>query len=169
MSRSTIALALTWLVLCASQPASGAPAYSLKEGQPRAGTSIVRTYARGPLPFDKAWAELSAEQQALVRAGYVDLPADDEPPFPADGLGPMAKVLIEGLWRLQLDGPVRLRVQVDADGRASDAQVLDCPGGDVAARFAGGVATLTRFKPARCAGQPCAKAYLLELTAEAWR
>ncbi|MBI3368524.1 MAG: hypothetical protein HY021_08800 [Burkholderiales bacterium] len=149
--------------------ASAAPGYVLKENQPRAGTSIVRAYARGPLPFDKAWAELNAEQQAQVRAGYADLPAGDEPPFPAEGLGPMTRVMVEGLWRLQLDGPVRLRVQVDAEGRASDAEVIACPGGEVAARFAGGVATLTRFKPARCAGLPCAKPFVLELTAETWR
>jgi hypothetical protein len=143
--------------------------YTLKDERARVGTSIVRTRATGPLPFDKTWSELDSAQRAAARASYRGMPASDEPPFPAAGLAPMARILVEGLWRMLADGDLRLRVQVDADGRASNVDIIDCPAGKAGAEFAAGVVTLTPFKPAVCDGRPCAGSFLLELVVAVWR
>lgn len=143
--------------------------YTLKDERARVGTSIVRTRATGPLPFDRTWAMLDPAQRAVARAPYPDMPAADEPAFPADGLAPMVRLLVEGLWRLQADGLVQMRVQVDAAGVAGKAEIIRCPGGAAGAEYAAGIVALTPFKPALCGGKPCAGSFLLELDVATWR
>lgn len=157
------------LVLSAALTAANATTYVLKQDRPKVGSSITHTLTKGQLPYDKRWGDLTPEQQTLVRQGQPELPASDNPPFPAEGLGPMYRKLIDGIWQLQLDGPVKLRVKVDADGRATDVDVLACPGGAVAEKFASGIFLLTPYSPGTCSGRPCAKSYLVDLVIEPWR
>ena len=167
--RRFAAPALAAMLLLASLTPANAATYVLKQDRPRVGSSITHTLTKGPLPYDRRWSDLTPEQQALAREGQPDLPAGDSPPFPAEGLGPMYRKLIDGIWQLQLDGPVKLRVKVDAEGRATDVDVLTCPGGAVAEKFASGIVLLTPYSPGICGGSPCAKSYLVDLLIEPWR
>ena len=116
------------------------------------------------VPFDKGYADMTPAQQALVRARYVLLDDGDEPPYPLGGVQQQFKWVTQAADKL--DGPtgrLRLLVQVDSTGKASAVSLFETPD-----RKLGEVATMmlleTKYKPAICAGKPCAMAYPFELT-----
>ena len=138
--------------------ASAADMYALRDDQPETGSNIYRTLVTWPVPIDARYEELTAQQKALVRADYVQLAADDEPPYPAYGLtGPLRE--IGNLRRAWVDGGViHVAIRVDAEGRPLGAAVLKAPDEKVAKAV---TFTLmhTRYKPARCHGAPCEADY----------
>ena len=150
------------MALCTSVAAvfaaSAADQYALRDDTPETGSNIVRTLVMWPVPVDASYEELTPQQRGVVRADYVTLAADDEPPYPAYGMTPVLRE-IGNLRRAWVDaGTVHIAVRVDASGRPIGAAVLKAPDEKIARAI---TFTLmhTRYKPARCHGAPCEADY----------
>jgi len=158
-----LALAISLVAAHAVAPAqdpSPNAGFRIKEETPTTGSNIKRdTVWGGSLPFDKAYAQLSPEQQQSLKSRFVQMGEGDEPPFPVDGLGPLIKAIIK-VNELVTDtlGRLELEVLVDASGTPTRVDVLRSPD-PVLARHAAALAMLTRFKPALCKGSPCAMGF----------
>lgn len=160
--RWRLALATLALPCClaAAQDAAPKPGFSLKEDTPRTGSNIKRdTVWGGALPYDKAYAELTPEEQRTFKARYMEMAEGDEPPFPVDGLGPLLGAISKanqaaraGFGRLEMD------VFVDETGTPSKVDVIQSPDARLA-KHAATIAMLTKFKPALCKGTPCAMGF----------
>jgi hypothetical protein len=130
--------------------------YHLARPDARTGSNIRQRVVSGSdVPLDKTYAELSAEHRARVRALYEALAADDEPPFPADGLKPVYSAMADLQHHLLVKGRLTLVASVGADGDVTAVQALGSPDADMV-RAAANVLMLTKFKPATCKGKPCA-------------
>ncbi|WP_457426745.1 hypothetical protein [Roseateles sp. P5_E7] len=114
------------------------------------------------LPLNRRYAELDAKEKALVRANYEGMPEADEPPFPADGLLPVMTTLHIGAERGFPLGKLAVVVDVDSSGKVQHAQTFGKVDADFA-RFAASVLARTPFKPAVCAGNPCAMQYVFRI------
>lgn len=117
------------------------------------------------IPFDKAYAQLSAAQQQAVREQYGLLHETDEPPFPLNGLaGLTAKV--NRLMALEIpSGITTVKARVDAQGKADSVVVLRSPSPE----FGQAIALILmeeKFKPGLCQGVACAMVYKYSLRVE---
>jgi hypothetical protein len=132
------------------------PRYSLKQDQPDTGTSIKREIARGSvLPLDKAYGEMSPDEQSYVKSQYEQMALGDEPPFPTSGLRPIYKAIATGQQKLLVTGSMTLVVEVNDQGEATSVSVLRSPDPQMT-KFAASVLMLQKYKPALCDGRPCA-------------
>lgn len=153
--RHLIALGAILVPVFIAAGAAQAQDFNLREEGPALGTHITRRVVQGPLPFDKSWEQLTAEQQALVKSRYQQqMPAADEPPFPAHGLGPIYKAIVAIDKEIGIKGELSLSVDVDSQGKAVSVSVLKSPD-DQLARAVAAVVMMQEYKPAVCAGQPC--------------
>jgi hypothetical protein len=155
---AVIAAALALAGTAAAEDAT----YAFRD-QPRTGSHIRRNVAFGQVPFDKRYADLSETQKQVLRGAYERMSADDEPPFPVNGLSPVFRAL----GRLEKNdvrpGPIKAAVSVDQAGKPLTVRILTAPSdylGDVVARLL----LLERYKPALCGGQPCGQDFLLAAT-----
>ena len=131
-----------------------APEYAFKAEAPvrlRGGPVDVRWQA---VPFNRTYAQLSPAERTAFKSLYVDMPEADEPPFPAGGLKEIYEPIGQGQAALGATGPLVMEVVVGADGKPQEVHVLRSPSKRVT-QFVAGVAMVTPFKPAVCAGQPC--------------
>ena len=134
--------------------AGAADLYAVREDVPETGSNIVKATVYWPVPVNKRYAELTGEEQRIVRDEYV-LGARDEPPYPRDGMGPILADVARIQARNLGTGLLHLAVRVDARGEPQGVTVLSSPdkGIDHGAAFA---LMHTRYKPALCDGAPCA-------------
>ena len=143
-----------------------APVYTLKQERPRTGTNIPRDVVfASELPLNRRYGEMSEAEQRKVRSLFEAMPAGDEPPFPIDGLGPVYRAIQKVTERMQVRGDMTLVVRVAPDGEATSVQVLKSPDAE-ATRAVGSVLMLTRYKPAICAGTPCAMDYPFRISSQ---
>jgi len=160
MKRSLLALSAA-TVLCAALPASAAATYSLRE-PPGVGSMIPEAVITSPVPFDKTYAQLSAEQKATLAQDYESLAAGDEPPFPAQGLHPLTDSLLRFVHMVKPVGPLVAAVDVGPDGQARKVTVFRSPDPDLT-RLVTTLMIDQPYKPALCHGSPCAMQYVLRL------
>ena len=146
-----------------AQDTTPAPSLTIKESEPRTGTSIRRTVVTYNLPLNKTYHQLTHEQQEVVRDNYVALHPLDEPPFPAAGLGPLFTTLQKGATAFRAEGELVVFVAVGSDGRPTAATIVKTPNQKFG-EFAGSATLLTIFKPALCIGQPCAMEFPVRLS-----
>lgn len=143
----------------APRPSGDYEQFGLKEEYPAVGSHLRRNSAIGFAPMNATWQELTPEQQALIRGAYPALDDGDEPPYPLKGTaawyGDVAK-----LYRRFTDyrGNALVYVTVGADGKPTTASTFGVPHQEFA-RYLAMVAMIQRFKPALCAGTPCAMIY----------
>lgn len=160
------ASALLFLLMVCAAPgaAQDSPRYTLKERQPMTGSFIPRKTVTWSIPLDKTYDQLTPEQKASLRSQYVDMKAEDEPPFPAEGLGRMFEVMQEGTKKIRggVRGELYLIVHVSGTGEATSVEILRSPD-ERWGRFAAGVAMLTKYKPGICSGTPCAMEYQIRV------
>ncbi|GAP37864.1 energy transducer TonB [Piscinibacter sakaiensis] len=146
-----------------AQARPDAPRYALRAERAEVGSNVPRVVMRDSLlPFDKPYAGLSPEQQALVKGYYEAMGPADEPPFPRRGLREVYRAVSKAAEAVRGAGPVRLELDVDADGRPQALRVLESPG----PAFNRAVAVLlmdVAFKPASCEGTPCRMAFPVEM------
>ena len=135
--------------------AGAADLYVVRGDVPETGSNISKAVVHWPIPVDKRYEELSADQQRIVRDEYVRLGAQDEPPYPRNGmtpiLGEVARIQARGLGT----GILHLAVKVDARGEPQGVAVLRSPDNAVAHGVAYALMD-SRYKPAKCDGKPCA-------------
>ena len=133
-----------------------APRYSLKQQDPDTGTNIRRdAVSDSGIPVDKKYAELTAEQQGWLKSQYEDMAAEDEPPFPANGMAPIYKAVAVAQQRYPARGPLTLYVDVNSQGEATAVSVFESPDPQLAKAVAT-ILMLEKYKPAVCKGAPCA-------------
>ena len=130
------------------------------------GSSMSRRLAwSGKLPFDKTYADLTPAQQAYVRDQYDGLKAQEEPPFPRDGLRDVLRRVDEKVSqdtpRLE-PGPLLVVASVDAEGKVQKVKIYKEP--NVFASNAVSQALLaTPFKPATRDGAPIDMDFLFSI------
>lgn len=126
--------------------------FRLPDPEPGTGSRIRRDVAFWNLPLDKPYAALSEDEKARVRGMYEALPAECEPPFPADGL----KHLIEGMSKAQKAlterGDLFAIAMVDASGDVQNVSYYETPS-DEMAKAIGYLLVKEKFKPAMCDGR----------------
>jgi hypothetical protein len=130
--------------------------YGIKEEDPHTGGLIRRAaICCSRIPINRRYEELTDAEKAILNENYEKVDPGDEPPFPSDGLKPIYEALYRAQMKLLTEGELKLVVSVGPDGQATTVKALGSPSPEMT-RFASSVMLLTRFKPARCHGQPCA-------------
>src|SRR5882672_12925876 len=109
--RSAVIAVAVILNACQSNPVadarSQAARYSIRQDVPSTGSTIGREIVTGGLvPFDKRYAELTGEQQRVLKSQYERMGGADEPPFPVNGLRPIYLMLANGQQVLRVNGPL---------------------------------------------------------------
>jgi len=113
------------------------------------------------LPLNRRYAELDPAEKALVRARYDQLPAADEPPYPAEGLLPVFMTVQTGA-KLPAVGQLTLVADVDSSGRVQHVDTFGKIDAEFA-RFAARALAATPFKPGVCGGRPCNMQFVLKM------
>ncbi len=164
----TGALALAVLMILASTPSfsqTSAPAVTSEHGvraEEAPTGSMIRRYAirDTPLPVNKRYHEFSAEEKAKLHGYYENIVPGDEPPFPENGLNPVLNAIIKAQEKLRVRGDLFLIASVGSDGLVSEVKAIGSPSPEMT-QFAAATLVVTKFKPAICAGKPCAMQYPL--------
>ncbi len=144
--------------------ADSKPQYNIKEDEAFTGTSIRENevVSHDQVPINKRYDALSDDEKAIVRHWFAHLGPQDEPPYPADGLKPILNTMRLGEEKLREQGQLQLLATVAADGHVSQVQIIHAPSEEWG-KFASRVLLLTPFKPALCAGTPCAMDFPFEM------
>jgi hypothetical protein len=158
--RQIIVGALAGLALVVGAPHVGAQAsLPIVQARPDTGSRIRRELVKIFIPAEKRYDELTPDQKAKFLALFSNLGATDEPPYPADGLRPLAEAIVVAL----ADGPVGkgtlfVTVHVDEQGDAKSTAVYETPGSRVSREVAT-VLMKAKYKPAKCNGTPCSSEF----------
>ena len=148
-------LVLTHTAAIAAQGSEAPSQFVIKERDAQTGTNIrTKIVESVVIPLNKAYGELTPEQQAILKASYEHMPEGDEPPYPIRGLAPIYKSIAAGQQKLLVRGPLSMDVEVEADGTPSRIFVHESPSPEMT-RFAASILMLEQYKPAVCSGQPC--------------
>lgn len=113
------------------------------------------------LPLTKRWADFSPAEKAAFRENYENMKEGDEPPFPIDGLAPIVRRISEGIQKRGYEGEILIHVTVDAKGEATSVKLVKHPSVEIA-KFVAYALVTTKYKPALCAGVPCASEFPFE-------
>lgn len=160
-SESIVATAATWVALAGPATADSPPAprYSIKAPEASAGSMIRRTLFGGTkIPINLRYEQLSDADRQFLASCYEGLAAGDEPPFPLEGLQPIHEAILKGQDKLLVEGNLLLIASVGADGQVRSVKAIGSPSPEMT-NYVAAVLMFTRFKPGRCAGQPCAMEY----------
>ncbi|WGG50726.1 energy transducer TonB [Rugamonas sp. DEMB1] len=131
--------------------------YALKEAQ--TGSHLLRgTATNMQVPPQLPYARLTPEQQGIVKQPYGVLQTADEPPYPLAGAGAIAQSFVEIQKTLLIDAEFRINVMIGEDGKPTGAEIFKAPTPELG-RLAASAVMLAKFKPAVCAGKPCAMGY----------
>ena len=115
------------------------------------------------LPFEGAYADLTPQQVAYVRDQYDGLLPEEEPPYPADGLRAVFRLMDEEVDLLIAQterGPLVAVAKVDETGTVRSVSVYKSPNAAVTAAIAQALLK-TEFKPARRQGKPVAMDFVV--------
>ena len=89
------------------------------------------------------------------RALFTNLAEGDEPPYPIDGLRPVANALAFALADGVIDeGELFITVRVDEKGEPQSTSIYATPSQRIS-KEAAIVLMKAKYKPATCAGKPC--------------
>ena len=124
------------------------------------GTMIERPVVTGSLiPLNKSYAELSPEQQSMVKANYGNLGASDEPPYPLNGLKAVSQRIANADVSASVDGELVMQVDVSSSGDPTGVTTVHSPDPNIA-RIAAIALQREKYKPGICRGQPCAMPFI---------
>ena len=133
--------------------------YDLKSKEAATGSIIPRAIVTGSaVPLDKAYGQLTPEQRNYIKEAYPLMDEADEPPYPLKGEAQLHRWLGEANRRTHTRGLLALTVMVDSEGKAVSVTAYATPD-QAMTDFASRLFLLEKFKPALCAGTPCAMAY----------
>ena len=130
----------------------------LKEDYEKWNTMVKANAAVGTIPFDKAYHQMTQDEQLRVKSAYRMLRDGDEPPFPARGLREIFISFHKAANAWQGTGVLHMDVLVDSQGDAESVTVHAAPYPDMKA-LAAQILMVEKYKPAVCSGKPCAMAY----------
>jgi hypothetical protein len=156
--------AMTALAVCAAEapPATGVPA-----APPQAPEGSMQFVPRGPgeigpLPYDARYEQLTPAERDVVRSAYESLAAEDEPPYPAAGMGALLRPLLQASHTMYVDGEVDALVEVGPDGVPRSVEVYRSPE-PMFTKVVAVVLMGASYKPALCKGVPCAMKFPLRV------
>jgi hypothetical protein len=111
-------------------------------------------------PQDKKYGDMSDDEKASLRARYgILLAKSDEPPFPIDGMRPIATLIHAYVKLVSTVGKLGMIVHVLPDGAVDSVSTLSSP--DVRlTKYAETMFKQQKFKPALCSGTPCAMPFI---------
>lgn len=134
--------------------------YKLKGDAPE-GSKIRPIDAISPIPFNKSYKALTAEQKEMFKATYGGLANGEEPPFPKKGTQVIYKPIIKAHKEIARSGNLFLVAMVDEEGKVENVSVYESPA-DSMTQLATNVLFNTAFDPASCNGEPCKMEYPFE-------
>jgi hypothetical protein len=158
--------ALAWGLLV---PALGAdalppPIYFLKQSAPSIGSNIPRrVVTSSAIPLNRRYADLTPEQQELVKSNYEAMRPLDEPPYPENGLLPLFEAVREVQRQLLAEGDLVMFVDVDPQGDGTRVSVIKSPDPQLT-RVMANILMKVKYKPAICKGQPCSMGFPLRMS-----
>ena len=155
------------LILFISSAVAAAPKQYKLMGDRLPGTKFKQVIATSPIPFDKKYDELTAEQKQIIRANYGGLKDSEKPPFPANGTKSIYKAIHQAHKDIARPGSLFLIAMVDETGKVENVSVYQSPH-DSMTQFATNVLFNTPFEPATCAGTPCKMEFLFEQKLRHW-
>lgn len=130
--------------------------YTIKEQNAALGSNIRGIASGGfDVPPEKSYAQLTPEQQQLVKRHYAVLQDDDAPPYPEKGILELSRALQSLISYRDATGDLHVNVAVDEQGVAQNVLLLKSPDSE-SGKLAAAMFMHLRFTPGRCAGQPCA-------------
>lgn len=145
----------------------GAPLGALVQTSAPAQTYALRTTSSGysmqsrrdlvtgsPVPYEKSYQQLSADEKQAVKSMYPLMDEGDEPPYPLKGMQAIDKQLALAQGKLHVTGMLTMHVHVDSEGKAESVTVFSSPSADFT-KIATLIVMLEKYKPALCAGLPC--------------
>lgn len=133
--------------------------YTVKHDIASLGSVTRPDAARGVnVPPALGYEQLSPEQQARLKNSYPALAPGDEPPYPVHGPAEFFKAVSILTGTLQQSGTIYLYVLVDKTGKVSNVTAIGLNDPE-ARKLLGTAAALVKYKPARCAGEPCDMVY----------
>lgn len=142
--------------LLLSLPASSQDGYSLRANESRTGSRLRPVaYVGFPYPLDKPYEQFTVQEKDALKALYEPMAPEDEPPFPKEGMKRVFLAIKAAADKRRPRGTMTLVVHVNSAGVATNVDVLkatDAPFTQVSAKMF----LVTEFKPAVCAGSPCA-------------
>ncbi|NHZ33166.1 MORN repeat-containing protein [Massilia rubra] len=148
----------------APAPATPPKEYSLKSERPRLGSNIPhKVVSNGSVPFNASYEQMSDAERTIVRKWYPLLDPADEPPYPLLGNGHVLGAIQKINARDPSYGLLSMIVMVDSEGNAQSVNVYVTPDAKLS-EMAGFVAMKEKYKPARCAGKPCAMPFPYTMT-----
>lgn len=124
-------------------------------------------FASQPPAFSANWQGLSNEQRSTVREQHSDLGPQDEPPYPARGMGQLHESLRFAAQQLRTPGRLRMSARVDGSGQVEAVTVHDSPS-PALKQNAAAVVYRTTFKGGVCAGQPCTMELPIDVYIAGW-
>lgn len=129
------------------------------QARPGTGSRIRQILPKITVPATDPYDRLTPRQQAELRALFTSLAEGDEPPYPAEGLLPVAKSIVFALSDGAVgEGDLFMTVHVDENGDAKSASVYATPSSRVS-REAATVLMKVKYKPAVCSGKPCSSEF----------
>lgn len=144
-----------------------APEYGVRLESAATGSSVRRyNLAPSPVPINRSFSELSAEERDTVRLWFESLKTSEEPPYPVEGLRPIYAAISRAQQFILTWGRLKARAWIDVTGNVDRIEFFELP--DPRLRE---VVTATlfpmKFKPALCAGRPCEMEFPIDVTFKA--
>jgi hypothetical protein len=168
VATASLAALASLTALAADAPPPAEPGSSAASVAPAAnGPATSRPAKRrrdevGALPYDLRYSELSPAQKDIVRSTYESLAADDEPPYPAKGIGVLMRPLHASAGWMHMDGWVDAIVDIDAHGVPLAVTIYKSPT-PLITQLVGALLMENRYKPGLCKGQPCRMPFALRV------
>jgi hypothetical protein len=135
---------------------ANAPTINLREASSETGRLMPRNIAwESKIPLNKTYEQLTPAQKDELRAMYVSLAPEDEPPFPLKGIKPIYNAINKAQLRIQARGELNMTVTVGPDGKATKVADFGTNNRPELTTFAADVLLMTEYKPAVCSGKPC--------------
>lgn len=127
------------------------------------GSNIKKNVPWNGPALNKRYHELSAEDKTNIKLSYKGMSAEDEPPYPLEGMRSIVAAADKIQQKLLVDGDLQLEIEIDEMGDGDSVRILKTPNKKLAELMAA-VLLLSKFKPAICSGQPCKMNYYFSLT-----
>ncbi len=155
-------LATAALLLSSATLASEPEKFAIKHEDAPLGSRMKSTRFTINVPPEKKYADLTETQKNNVRANYDGLAADDEPPYPIDGVLTLYTAVSDVGVYFKAMGELELVATVGADGKVSAVSAYKTPDHRMT-EYVSKILAVQKFKPALCKGAPCQMDYLLKL------
>ena len=158
MPQIFVAIVFAILLVFISNATAQTDKYQVKDDA-HTGSIIKRNLATSSsIPLDKAYSEMTPEQQGVLKSQYEKMGPNDEPPFPIHGLKPIIEAIVKANAKFRDIGALYFLVDVTEKGEAKSVSIVDSTSEEMK-QFVSQVLFLTKYKPALCATTPCSQQY----------